>query len=264
MGVWLVTGSSRGLGLAITKAAVAAGHSVVATARRPVEIEGARPYELDVTDPAQANAAVAFAVKEFGRVDVLVNNAGYIHANSVEDMDPTEWRKQIEVDLFGVYNLVYAVLPVMHAQRDGWICSVSSIGGRRATSGLSAYQAAKHAVGGFSEVLAGEVAPLGIRVTCVEPAGMRTDMFSASMLGDVKPDYVATVKDRVTGFFGNPANAHINIDRFAQLLLRLAKEPAPPVRMLIGRDAVRGAAVAAQARADEDARWRELAESVDD
>ncbi|HEY4175237.1 MAG TPA: SDR family NAD(P)-dependent oxidoreductase [Kofleriaceae bacterium] len=271
MSVWIVTGCSRGLGRAIAEAVLGAGHQLVATARSTTDLaylpasDRLRTVALDVTDAAQARAAVELARTAFGRVDALVNNAGYIHANSVEDMQTDEFRAQFEVDFFGVYNMAHAVLPVMHAQRSGWICSVSSVGGRRATSGLSAYQAAKHAVGGFSEVLATEVAPLGIRVTCLEPAGMRTDMFSASMLAkNIAPDYEQTVKAPIEKFFGNPANAHIDIHKFAQVILRLADDPHPPVRLLIGKDAVRAGALAIAARTEEDAKWKTVSESTDE
>ncbi|HEY6476947.1 MAG TPA: SDR family NAD(P)-dependent oxidoreductase, partial [Polyangia bacterium] len=138
-------------------------------------------------------AAVAVATSAFGRLDVVVNNAGYIKANSVEDLPEDDFRRQIEINLFGVYNVTRAALPVMHAQRDGHIIQISSIGGRRGTPGLSGYQSAKWAVGGFSEVLAREVAPLGIRVTCVEPGGMRTEMFGLSMLAEpLAPDRLRT------------------------------------------------------------------------
>jgi NAD(P)-dependent dehydrogenase (short-subunit alcohol dehydrogenase family) len=269
--VWLVTGCSRGLGRAIALAVLDAGDRLVATARSARDLEALpasdrlRTITLDVTKPADARAGVALATDAFGRLDVVVNNAGYIKANSIEDMDEAELRTQIEVNLFGVVNVTRAALPVMHAQRDGHIIQISSIGGRRGTPGLGAYQSAKWAVGGFSEVLAREVAPLGIRVTCVEPGGMRTDMFSASMLaGTISPDYEATVSKVIRATFGDPARARSNPAKVAQAILRLANEAQPPVRFLAGSDAVAGAAAAAAARADEDARWKALSVSTDD
>jgi NAD(P)-dependent dehydrogenase (short-subunit alcohol dehydrogenase family) len=268
--VWLITGCSRGLGRALAQAVLAAGHRLVATARDARDLaalassDRLRTVALDVTDAHAARAAVAVATSAFGRLDVVVNNAGYIKANSIEDLPEDEFRRQIEINLFGVYHVTRAALPVMHAQRDGHIIQISSIGGRRATPGLGGYQAAKWAVGGFSEVLAREVAPLGIRVTCVEPGGMRTDMFGPSMLAEpIAPDYEATVRAVILSIFGDPATARGNPDKIAQVILRLAQEPQPPVRLLIGSDAVQLAGAAAAERAAEDARWKELSASTD-
>jgi len=268
--VWLITGCSRGLGRELAEAVLAAGHRLVATARDPRDLQSLpasdrlRTVALDVTDAAAARAAVAASTSAFGRLDVVVNNAGYIKANSVEDMPEEDFRWQIEINFFGVYNVTHAALPVMHAQRDGHIIQISSIGGRRATPGLGAYQAAKWAVGGFSEVLAREVAPLGIRVTCVEPGGMRTDMFGLSMLAEnVAPDYEPTVGTVIRATFGRPEAARGNPAKVAQAILRLADEKEPPVRLLVGSDAVRLAAAAAADRAAEDARWKALSESTD-
>lgn len=268
--VWLVTGSSRGLGREIATAVLDAGHRLLATARHERDLAFLAPSDrlrtvaLDVTDAQAARDAVAVATSSFGRLDVVVNNAGYIKANSIEDLSEEEFRRQIEINFFGVYNVTRAALPVMHAQRDGHVIQISSIGGRRASPGLGAYQAAKWAVGGFSEVLAREVAPLGIRVTCVEPGGMRTDMFGVSMLDDaIAPDYKATVEANVRATFGDPARARSNPAKVARAILRIAEEAKPPVRLLVGSDAVAGAAAAAAARAEEDARWKSLSTSTD-
>jgi len=268
--VWLITGCSRGLGRALAQAVLAAGHRLVATARDLRDLaslpstDRLRTVALDVTDAAAAGAAVAVATSAFGRLDVVVNNAGYIKANSIEDLPEQEFRRQLEINFFGVYHVTRAALPVMHAQRDGHIIQISSIGGRRSTPGLGAYQSAKWAVGGFSEVLAREVAPLGIRVTCVEPGGMRTDMFGLSMLdAPIAPDYEATVSAVITSIFGNPEAARGDPAKVAQAILRLAEEKQPPVRLLLGSDAVRGAAAAVAERAAEDARWKTLSESTD-
>jgi NAD(P)-dependent dehydrogenase (short-subunit alcohol dehydrogenase family) len=268
--VWLVTGCSRGLGRALAQAVLGAGHDLVATARDPRDLDfltasdHLRTLALDVTDAAAARAAVSVATSAFGRLDVVVNNAGYIKANSIEDMAEDDFRRQLEINFFGVYNVTRAALPVMHAQRDGHIIQISSIGGRRATPGLGAYQSAKWAVGGFSEVLAREVGPLGIRVTCVEPGGMRTDMFGLSMLDDpIAPDYEATVSTVIRAAFGHADRARGNPAKVAQAILRLADEKQPPVRLLVGTDAVNGAAAAAAERAAEDALWKSLSVSTD-
>jgi NAD(P)-dependent dehydrogenase (short-subunit alcohol dehydrogenase family) len=268
--VWLVTGCTRGLGRELAQAVLGAGHRLVATARDARDLaflpssERLRTVALDVTDAAAAGAAVGVATSAFGRLDVVVNNAGSIQANSIEDMPEDNFRRLVEINFFGTYRVTRAALPVMHAQRDGHIIQISSIGGRRGSPGLGAYQAAKFAVGGFSEVLAREVAPLGIRVTCVEPGGMRTDMFGVSMLAEsLSPDYEATVGAGIRGTFGRAGGANGDPAKVACVIVRLAEEKNPPVRLLVGSDAVSLAAAAAAARADEDARWRALSVSTD-
>lgn len=268
--VWLITGCSRGLGRALARAVLDAGHRLIATAREAKDLAFLEPNErlrtaaLDVTDAAAAAAAVESAVSAFGRLDVVVNNAGYIKANSVEDQPESEFRRQMEINFFGVYNVTRAALRVMHRQRDGHIIQISSIGGRRATPGLAAYQSAKWAVGGFSDALAREVAPLGIRVTCVEPGGMRTDMFGLSMLADpLAPDYEPTVGKVIRSVFGNRDAARSDPAKVASAILRLTTEAQPPVRLLVGSDAVALAGLAARERAEEDARWKWLSESTD-
>ena len=268
--VWLVTGCSRGLGRELAKAVLGAGHRLVATARAPHDLgflppsDRLRTLALDVTNGVAARGAVAAVTSAFGRLDVVVNNAGYIKANSVEDLSEEDFRRQIEINLFGVYNVTRAALPVMHAQRGGHIIQISSIGGRRGTPGLAGYQAAKWAVGGFSEVLAREVAPLGIHVTCVEPGGMRTDMFGLSMLAErLAPDYEPTVGAVLRATFGRAENARSDPAKVAEAILRLAEEKQPPLHLLLGSDAVSIAAAALAARAEEDARWKSLSLSTD-
>ncbi|MDT7591566.1 MAG: hypothetical protein QOH45_1097, partial [Pseudonocardiales bacterium] len=187
--VYLVTGSSRGLGRSIAEAVLEAGHQLVATARKPEQLDDLvqkygdqiRAVALDVTDPAAAERAIRTAVDTFGRLDVVVNNAGYANLASVEDITAEDFREQIDTNLLGVVNVTKAALPVLREQGAGHIIQVSSVGGRGPALGLSAYQAAKWAVGGFSEVLNLEVAPLGIKVTVLEPGGMRTDWGGSSM-----------------------------------------------------------------------------------
>jgi NAD(P)-dependent dehydrogenase (short-subunit alcohol dehydrogenase family)/uncharacterized protein (DUF302 family) len=270
--VWLVTGSSRGLGRAIAKAVLAAGHRLVATARKVQDLddlvaqygEPVRAVELDVTDVHAARAAVAAAIAAFGRLDVVVNNAGYANVSSVEDMAEDDFRSQIETNFFGVVNVTRAALPAMRAQRAGHIIQISSIGGRHATPGLSAYQSAKWAVGGFSEVLAKEVGPLGVRVTVVEPGGMRTDWGGSSMRVDaIADDYQPTVGAVVRAVRASADAMRGDPAKVAQAILRLSDEKEPPVRLLIGSDAVHIAAVEAAARAAEDARWKALSLSTD-
>lgn len=270
--VWFITGSSRGLGRELAEAVLAAGHRLVATARKREDLhplverygERVRTVALDVTDAAAAREAVAVAVTAFGRLDVVVNNAGYANVNSIEDVAEDDFRAQIETNFFGVVNVTRAALPVLRAQRDGHILQISSIGGRGASPGLAAYQSAKWAVGGFSEVLAKEVGPLGIRVTVVEPGGMRTDWAGSSMrVDDIRADYAATV-----GAFAQVHGDSSQVMRgdprkVAQALLQVAAEPNPPLRLLMGSDAVFLAGILAARRAEEDAKWRPLSLSTD-
>jgi NAD(P)-dependent dehydrogenase (short-subunit alcohol dehydrogenase family) len=270
--VFLITGSSRGLGRAIAEAALDAGHRVVATARRPEQLAGLaarhgdhiHPVALDVTDFAAAERAVEAAVEAYGRLDVVVNNAGYADLAAVEDMTIDAFRAQIDTNLLGVVNVTKAALPVMREQGAGHIVQVSSLGGRIANAGLSAYQAAKFAVGGFSEALAQEVAPLGIKVTVLEPGGMRTEWAGASMtVPPISEPYAQTVGALATLVRGGPAGAAGDPAKVARVVLEIAGMAEPPVRLLLGSDAVTYAAGAAQSRAASDEQWRELSLSTD-
>lgn len=269
--VWLVTGCSGGLGRHIAEAVLADGHCLAATARDATHLDGlvhaygericAMP--LDVTDPDAARGAVSLAVERFGRLDVVVNNAGYADLASIEDATDRALRDQMDVNFFGVCNVTRAALPFMRRQRAGHIIQISSVGGRVGGPGLAAYQAAKWAVGGFSEVLAKEVRDFGIRVTVVEPGSMRTNWAGSSMtFAPVSDAYkpviepVAARLSRIDGAQpGDPA-------RIARALLGIACAPNAPLRLLMGSDAVAVAAAAAKFRAEEDAQWRGLSESI--
>ncbi|MCE6993809.1 oxidoreductase [Saccharothrix sp. S26] len=270
--VFLVTGSSRGLGRQLAEKALAAGHLLVATARRPEQLadlverhgDRVRAVALDVTDPRAARSAVDTAVAAFGRLDVVVNNAGYANSGSVEDTPDDDFRAQVDANLFGVVNVTKAALPVLREQGSGHVVQVSSVGGRVTTPGLSAYQAAKFAVGGFSEVLAKEVAPLGIKVTVLEPGGMRTDWAGASMaVHPVSPAYEPTVGAVNALRTTLMARAASDPAKVADVVLRVVDLDEPPVRLLLGSDAVRFAEQVERARAESDARWRALSVSTD-
>ena len=268
--VWFITGSSRGLGRALAEAVLAAGHRLVATARNPEELrtlvatapDRSRAVALDVTDPAAARKAIDAAVAAFGRIDVLVNNAGYANVASIEDLPEDDFRAQVETNFFGVVNVTRAALPVLRAQRDGHIIQVSSIGGRSGSPGLAAYQSAKWAVGGFSEVLATEVRPLGIRVTIVEPGGMRTDWAGSSMrVLESRPEYrgVLAPFTHMRGdavMRGDPA-------KIANAILRISEEKNPPLHLLLGSDAYFLANLVGERRRAEDAQWKSLSVSTD-
>jgi NAD(P)-dependent dehydrogenase (short-subunit alcohol dehydrogenase family) len=271
--VFLLTGSSRGLGRQIAEAALAAGHQLVATARNPESLAdlasryGRRilPVALDVTDATAAAAAVAAGTEAFGRLDVVVNNAGYANLAAVEDIALADFRAQVDANLFGVVNVTKAALPVLREQGSGHIIQVSSIGGRLATAGLSAYQAAKWAVGGFSEVLAREVGPLGIKVTVLEPGGMQTDWAGSSMqVPPISEPYRPTVGAMArlhhelgsSAALGDPA-------KVAQVVLEVAGMAEPPLRLILGSEAYAYAMAAARARAESDAAWHHLTASTD-
>ncbi|XYH96570.1 oxidoreductase [Sorangium sp. So ce1128] len=271
--VWFVTGSSRGLGRALAEEALAQGHRLVATARdRSVLgplVEGhderALALDLDVTKPEAAEAAVRVAVERFGRIDVVVNNAGYANTNSIEDFALDDFRAQVETNFYGAVHVTRAVLPVLRAQRAGLVMQVSSIGGRRGgTPGLSAYQAAKFALEGFSEVLAAEIAPLGIRVVIVEPGGFQTDWAGSSMqIHRVQADYEQTVGAFAQRARGNADGSRGDPRKAAKAMLAIAEVPAPPRRLLLGTDALFLARLSEEERRHDDEAWRELSASTD-
>jgi NAD(P)-dependent dehydrogenase (short-subunit alcohol dehydrogenase family) len=267
---WLITGSSRGLGRALAEAVLAAGHCVVATARRPEDLaalverygERVRAVALDVTDPQSAQAAIRHAVDAFGRLDVVVNNAGYGNIASIEDVDEADFRAQFETNFFGVFHVTRAAIPVMREQGSGHIIQISSIGGRSGTPGLGAYQSAKWAVEGLSEVLKKEVESFGIKVTIVEPGGFRTDWAGSSMTVDTPRD----VYQQSIGPLIEYRSSHPPIGdpvKAAQAILRIAGSEAPPLRLLLGSDAVAIAGQLAIDRAAVDAACRELSLSTD-
>ncbi|MFE6488948.1 SDR family NAD(P)-dependent oxidoreductase [Streptomyces sp. NPDC057757] len=273
--VWFVTGSSRGLGRSIVTAALEAGDRVVATARKPAQLDDladrygdrVHPVALDVTDNDAVQRAVQEGLKRYGRLDVVVNNAGYGDVASVEDVTLDDFRAQIDTNFYGVVHVSKAVVPILRDQGSGHIFQVSSLGGRIGSMGLAAYQSAKWAVGGFSTVLAQEVAPFNVKVTVLEPGGMRTDWAGSSM---TIPPISEPYQQTVGAFVGmirdlDPEIAAANSadpDRVARTVVELAARDDVPVRLLLGRDAVRYAGAAARAQAESDEKWRPLSESV--
>src|SRR3954452_4707768 len=268
--VWLITGSARGLGRAIAEAVLAAGDKLIATARNPQQLsdlverygDNVRAVALDVTDERAAIAAVQLAVDVFGRLDVLVNNAGYGNLAAIEDTTIQDFRAQLETNLFGVVNLTKVAIPVMRRQGAGRILQFSSVGGRVGPIGRGAYAAAKWGVEGFSEVLAKEVGPLGIKVTIIEPGGFRTDFAGSSqtILAD-NPAYASTV-GAVARFQREYDGVQPGDPTKAAAILRVSRLDEPPLRLLLGRDAVRAAAEAERARGEADRKWRSLSEST--
>ena len=271
--VFFVTGSSRGLGRRIAERALAAGHRVVATARDPRALAdlaaryGDRVHveRLDVTDAAAAEAAFAAGVAAFGRIDVVVNNAGQADRAALEDTTLDAFRRQLETNFLGTVYVTKAAVPVLRRQGGGRIIQVSSLGGRVGSPGLTAYQSAKWAVGGFSEALATEVAPLGIRITVLEPGGMRTDWGGASMTTPpISEPYEATVGASARAMADFEKHANSDPAKVADLVLTVAGLDEPPLRLLAGSDAYEYGREAWQHRVDTDAKWADLSRSTDD
>ena len=270
--VWLITGSSRGLGRAFAEAALAAGRQVVATARKVEDLAELKnkyrdlvlPLVLDVTNETQAHQAVEATTRTFGKLDVLVNNAGYGNVAPVEDTTLEEFRAQIETNLFGVIILTKAVLPYFRERGSGHIIQVTSIAGRIGPIGRAPYAAAKWGVEGFSETLAKEVGPLGVKVTIVEPGGFRTDFAGASTeLREGRPEYDATVGK--TARFQRDFNGKQPGDpaRAAAALLRIALAEEPPLRIVLGSDAYNSAEKNDLAKIELAKKWKDLSYSTD-
>jgi NAD(P)-dependent dehydrogenase (short-subunit alcohol dehydrogenase family) len=248
--VWLITGAGRGMGVDIAKAALAAGHAVVATGRDPEKVaEAVGPSEallavkLDITDPADAKAAAEAAVERFGRIDVLVNNAGNFYAGFFEEMTPEDFRAQVETNLFGPMNVTRAVLPVMRAQRSGLVISISSLAGMIGTEFGSAYSTSKFGMEGWIEALTPEVAPLGIRTMLVEPGYFRTDLLtpeSTRYTPSSIEDYAERTEQTIAAWKGVNGQQPGDPAKLAAALVRVAQEENPPLRWVAGADAVAG------------------------
>jgi NAD(P)-dependent dehydrogenase (short-subunit alcohol dehydrogenase family) len=219
---------------------------------------------LDVTDSARAQSAVGETVSTFGRLDVVVNNAGYANIAPIEDVDLDDFRSQVDAVFLGTVYVTKAALPVFRAQGCGHFIQVTSIGGRLSSPGLGAYQAAKFAVEGFSGVLAQEVAGLGITVTLAEPGAMRTDWAGASMhVAQRSPDYAPTVGAMAARLRAANGTEPIDPDKVARAFVQIAELTDPPLHLVLGSDAVDLAAATLQKTTDEDRQWAKLGRSVD-
>jgi len=248
--VWFVTGAGRGMGVDIAQAALAAGHAVVATGRNPERVASAigahddlLVVALDVTDPAGAVAAVDAAVQRFGRIDVLVNNAGNFYAGFFEEISPEDFRAQVETNLFGPLNVTRAVLPVLRAQRAGHVVTISSTAGLIGQEFCTAYAASKFALEGWMESLTPEVAPFGIRTTVVEPGFFRTDLLTPESTNYAEPsidDYAERTRQTVTAWNGMNGQQGGDPAKLAAALVRLVGGSEPPTRWVAGADAVQG------------------------
>ena len=270
--VWLITGSGNGLGRDIAEAALATGDSVVAGARRTEELGplvaqyGGRvkPVMLEVRDETAAKAAVQFAVDSFGRLDVLVNNAGYGQFAPFEQMSAEDFQAVVDTCFYGVVNTTRAALPVMREQKNGHIFQVSSVGGRLAVAGNTPYHAAKWAVGGFSDALAMEVAPFGVKVCTLEPGGIRTNWArrAGQNAPELLPDYEASVGSILKMLRSLEGRAEGDPGKIADVVVQLANSDEVPVRLILGVDAEKRVQQAETARASEAAKWRDLTVST--
>jgi NAD(P)-dependent dehydrogenase (short-subunit alcohol dehydrogenase family) len=270
--VWLITGCSAGFGRELVLAALGAGDQVMATARRPHQLDDlvtigrgrVRTAPLDVTDDAQVAAAIAQTIAEFGRIDVLVNNAGHGSVGAVEELDLADLRALMDVMFFGAVAVTKAVLPHMRARRSGAIIQLSSMGGQLSMPGFGAYCAAKFALEGLSEALAAEVAPFGIRVLIVEPGAFRTEFGGQRMhRSPIIEEYAVSTAstraavDAMDGTQpGDPAKA-------ARAVLEVLDSPEPPLRLALGNDAVDHIAAHHELLRTDLARWEQVSRGTD-
>ncbi|ADV84577.1 SDR family NAD(P)-dependent oxidoreductase [Terriglobus saanensis] len=271
--VWLVTGSASGLGRDIAEAVLASGDRLLATARDPqrlndlVERYGDQVHTaaLDVADERAAQVAVARAVDLFGRLDVLVNNAGYGDMAPFEQVSSERFRALIETNFFGVVSMTRAAIPVMRKQKSGCILQISSVGGRIATAGSASYHASKWAVGGFTEAIALEVAAFGVKICALEPGAMKTNYGNRSMrdtptlLPEYEPSVGALIK-ALKGYWGHETGDPAKV---AQVVLRLATEEQLPTHLLLGSGALQYFRLAEDRRESDARAWREVSLSTD-
>ncbi|VVN03205.1 3-phenylpropionate-dihydrodiol/cinnamic acid-dihydrodiol dehydrogenase [Pseudomonas fluorescens] len=273
MRTWFITGASRGFGILIAERALLAGDAVIATARNPQDITdrlGDQPnllaVRLDVTREEEAHQAVAEGIKRFGRIDVLINNAGFGVLGAVEETSASETERLFATNVFGLLNVTRAVLPHMRAQRSGRVINISSIGGYQAYMGWGVYGSTKFAVEGITEALHQELAPLGIQATVVEPGFFRTDFLDEQSLIKTQlelPDYDETVgKMRAFAEAANHAQPG-DPQKFAEAMLTLVNAPNPPQRLALGSDTVARIEAKNRLVAQELAEWNELALSTD-
>jgi NAD(P)-dependent dehydrogenase (short-subunit alcohol dehydrogenase family) len=269
---WFITGSSRGFGRALVRAVLQDDGTVAATARRPEQLDdlvaefGDRihPIRLDVTDPDAVLSAVSEARQRFGRLDVVVNNAGYANVAPIETADDADVRAQFETNFWGVYHVSKAVIPVLREQKGGLIIQFSSMGGRvGGNPGIASYQAAKFAIDGFSRVLRAETAPFGIKVLVVEPSGFATDWAGSSMtVHEIGELYAGTV-GAMSRLRQEHAVAAGDPDRAAQILVQVARRNDIPEHLPLGVNAAEGSIAADRKLLDDDLTWRLVSRSAD-
>ena len=262
--VWFITGASTGFGRKLAEAVLAKGDRVVATARKQESVADlerqnpsrARAVRLDVTDLAQVKASVQAAIDAFGRIDVLVNNAGYGLMGAVEEVSDVQIRQQFETNLFGLLNVTRAVLPLLREQRSGHILNVTSVGGQVSFPTFGMYHGTKYAIEGISESLAKEVAPFGVKVTIIEPGAFKTDFASRSFaraerIAAYQPLYEALINAFKDGVYGDPARA-------AQAMIQVVEADEPPLRLALGADALQIIRAKFNSELEEYKRWESV------
>ncbi|BFG79109.1 oxidoreductase [Paraburkholderia terrae] len=271
--VWFITGASRGLGALMAEAALADGNAVVAAGRNAAAIverlgesPALLPVALDVTSEAQAQAAVEAAVEKFGRIDVLINNAGFGLLAAVEESSDADVRRMYDTNVFGLLNVTRAVLPVMRKQRSGHVINMSSIGGYRSGAGFGVYCSTKFAVEGITEALHAELKPLGIHATVVEPGYFRTDFLDGSSLlvgKDIIDDYDETSGNVRRFAVGMNHNQPGDPQKLATALVTLVDAQTPPLRLPLGTDTLKAIAEKNDYVTTETEAWKTLAASTD-
>jgi NAD(P)-dependent dehydrogenase (short-subunit alcohol dehydrogenase family) len=271
--VWFITGSSRGFGRALVRAALEAGDLVAATARKPEQLDdlvaefgdSVHPIALDVTDADAARSAIQDARGRFGRLDVVVNNAGYSNVSPIETTDDDDFRTQFETNFWGVYNVTKAAIPVLREQGSGLVMQFSSTGGRVGGSpGIASYQAAKFAIDGFSRVLQVETAPFGVKVIVVEPSGFKTDWAGSSMTVRAIPEaYEPTVGFMNTRMRQNSDGPAGDPQRAAEILVQVAKRRDIPFHLPLGVNAAEMSIAQDHRLLAEDEKWRQVSRSAD-
>ena len=269
---WLITGSGNGLGRNIAEAALEAGDNVVAGARRTEELaslvaqygERVKPVKLEVREEIAAKAAVQLAIDTFGRLDVLVNNAGFGKIAPFEQISAEDFQAIVDTCLYGVVYTTRAAIPVMRRQKSGHIFQVSSVGGRIAYGGNTPYHAAKWAVGGFSDALAMEVAPFGVKVCTLEPGGIRTNWArrAGQNAPDLLPDYETSVGSMLKLLRSHEERSESDPRKIADVIVKLANSDEVPVRLILGVDAEERVHRAEEARTREAEKWRHLTVST--
>jgi NAD(P)-dependent dehydrogenase (short-subunit alcohol dehydrogenase family) len=272
--VWLITGSAGGLGAGIAKAALAAGHQVVAT---DIDLEQLQKTyvgfdaqvlaaKLDIRDTSQAQTVVDAAITRFGRIDVLVNNAGYGQFGPFEEIEPEAIERQFATNVFGTFNVTRAVLPVMRRQQAGHVINMSSNGGFKGVSGASMYSATKFAIEGFSESLTQEIAAFGLKLTIVEPGAFRTNFLDSRSLkyGNRGLDDYTDYWARAKAIFENRNHQQVgDPEKLGLAVVHIANQTHPPLRFVAGADAVKVVTDKLKFVADELDRWRVLSVSTD-
>lgn len=271
--VWFISGCSTGFGRALSLELLAQGYQVVVTARKLADIADILAINeantlglaLDVTVPEQVTAAVEAAIAHFGRIDVLVNNAGIGYFGAVEESEEAEVRRMFEINVFGLAKLTQEVLPFMRKQRSGHILNVASIGGLRSFPGVGFYNATKYAVDGLSEALYKEVSPLGIKVTVICPSGFRTDWAgrSAKNTSISIPDYAATAQKNmgdIRAISGNQAGDPV---KAAKAMIQVTETENPPLRLLLGAAALKGARLKLEELRNDFETWADVSEGAD-